>query len=99
MQPTGNRQLAMQAFAERAGQGNPAQGGMSSQSMPQRPPAGQPPTSQPPTMSSGGIKQLQQSAPDEALLIVKALIQRLRELTRAEFGEKEPSQPNTPPIQ
>lgn len=76
----------MQAFAERASQ----RGGMGNN----MPTPMQTSQQTPPNQSSGAIQQLKQSQPDEAIIIVKALIQRLRELTRAEFGDKPTSQPS-----
>ena len=58
--------------------GNPGFGGMMGGG--QRP-APAPAMSPPSPMGQPGIQQLQKSQPDEATMIVRALIQRLRDLT------------------
>ena len=92
MQPTGNvgREAAMEAFRRRMGNvpstagfptggANLSPGATSPQSvMSSR--LGDAPQA-PQMMSEGGIGQLKQSRPGEAEIIIKALIQRLRQLT------------------
>lgn len=63
-----DNQVAMEAFQRRAARNTPAGGGGANRLSP------------PQMMSKPGMDQLKQSAPDEAMLIIKALIQRLRDL-------------------
>jgi hypothetical protein len=73
MEPTG---ALMEAFQRR-------QGGMSIGQPPPQLPAQE--QGLPQSMSQGGIDQLKKSAPGEAEIIIKALIQRLKSL--GERGE------------
>ena len=57
--------------------GNPGFGGMMGGGRPAPAPSMSPPS----PMGQPGIQQLQKSQPDEATMIVRALIQRLRDLT------------------
>lgn len=85
------RGAAMEAFRQRAAQGSPTQGGVPSQGQPPTS-QGQVPTPQAPNgaptagQSAGGIQQLKQSQPDEATLILKALIARLKSLSEPQGG-------------
>ena len=79
---TSNRAAAMDAFRMRAMQRSP----VPTQGATPQPSQGATPGGASPNMSAGGVQQLKQSQPDEATIIIKALIQRLKSLSEPQGG-------------